>query len=136
MCFQSAITARIEQPRGIRIISGRPNGQQPRTVRRPARTEWMCFQSAITSSSIYTADPMKGTACVAPAVMEMIPWIWLGMITNLPNSTFGKWLGMAIQTSSTIFPISFVTISPSTICPNNVLRSWVTIVTKYAPGWE
>ena len=39
MCFQSAITARIEQPGGIRIISGRPNGQQPRTVRRPARTE-------------------------------------------------------------------------------------------------
>jgi hypothetical protein len=38
--------------------------------------------------------------------MEMIPWIWFGMITYSPISTFGKWSGMAIHTSFTISPTS------------------------------
>ena len=61
---------------------------------------------------------------------------WFGMTTNTPAPTPGKRIRSSVHHHLIIHPAALNRIVPLTTDPNRQARSWVQIVTKYAPAWH
>ncbi len=95
-----------------------------------------CFSSMVMVLNHWTISGRGAPACApasAPSFIK-IPWMWLGMKTNVSGSTASNFRPSSCHHSSTIRPAAFGSIKPFSTSPNKHARSWVQIVMKYAPG--